>query len=126
MKLFKEYGRRELKHFIAPEMISEVKAIIEPYVEVDPYAKERDNNSYTIRSIYFDTEQFDFYYEKLDGLKIRKKVRVRSYNEFQKEGFAFLEIKRRYNNRILKERAQVPLHQLEEICLNRTNPDGHV
>lgn len=125
-KLFEEYGRRELKYFIAPELIPEIKALIAPYMEVDPYAKERENYTYTIRSIYFDTEHFDFYYEKLDGLKIRKKVRVRSYNEFQPESFAFLEIKRRYNNRIIKERSKVPLHLLEKICIQRTNPNGHV
>ena len=126
MKFMKEYGRRELKYFIVPELIPDIKTIIAPYVEVDPYAKERENNTYTIRSIYFDTEQFDFYYEKLDGLKIRKKIRVRSYNEYHPEGFAFLEIKRRYNNRILKERSQVPLNQLEQFCIERTNPNGHV
>lgn len=126
MKWMKEYGRRELKYYIAPELIPEVKRYIAPYVEVDPYARDRENYTYTIRSIYFDTEQLDFYYEKLDGLRIRKKIRVRSYNEFNPESFAFLEIKRRYNNRIVKERSKVPLHQLEKICIHRTNPNGHV
>jgi len=125
MKFLKDYGRRELKYFIKPELIPEIRALIAPYVEVDPYAKGRKNNTYTIRSIYFDTDQLDFYYEKLDGLKIRKKIRVRSYNEFDPEGIAFLEIKRRYNNRIVKERVCVPLSQLELICIERSNPNGH-
>jgi hypothetical protein len=126
MKFYKEYGRRELKYFISPELIPEVKTLVQPYVEVDPYAKDRENNTYTIRSIYFDTEQLDFYYEKMDGLKVRKKIRVRSYNEFHPETCAFLEIKRRYNNRIIKERSQVPLSQVEQICVHRTNPNGCV
>jgi SPX domain protein involved in polyphosphate accumulation len=126
MKFIKEYGRRELKYFIVPELIPDIITMITPYVEVDPYAEGRDNNTYTIRSIYFDTEQYDFYYEKMDGVKIRKKIRVRSYNEYHPEGFAFLEIKRRYNNRIVKERSQVPLSQLEQVCIERTNPNGHI
>jgi len=122
----KEYGRRKLKYFIAPELIPQVKELITPYAEMDPFAKEREKYTYTIRSIYFDTINFDFYYEKLDGLKIRKKLRVRFYNEFDPEGTAFLEIKRRYNNQIVKERTKVPLNQLEQICIQRTNPNGHV
>ncbi|MBU1949927.1 MAG: polyphosphate polymerase domain-containing protein, partial [Candidatus Eisenbacteria bacterium] len=59
---------------------------------------------YVVRSLYFDTPDLDYYWEKIDGIKIRKKVRIRSYDPRPKDNLVFVEIKRRENNRILKER----------------------
>jgi len=119
---FSNIGRSELKYFIAFDIIPHLKEFIKPYMELDPYSAERDNNNYTVRSIYFDTSKFDFYYDKMDGLKVRKKLRVRTYNKFNHINPAFLEIKRRYVNRVLKERVKVPLSQVEQICTNLENP----
>lgn len=126
MNLLSDTGRRELKYFIQPELIQKVKSIISPFIKPDPYARNRVNNTYTIRSIYFDTKHFDFYHEKMDGLKIRKKIRVRFYNDYIPDGSAFLEIKRRYDNLIVKERTKVPLNQLDQICIQKENPNGHL
>ena len=126
MKQRLDKGRRELKYYIPPSHISKVLSITRPYIEVDPYAAERENNDYTIRSIYFDTKQLDFYYDKIDGLEVRKKVRVRAYNEFLADGSAFLEIKRKYNNNIVKERTQIPYKNIERVCVNLENTNGHL
>lgn len=115
-------GRSELKYFIVPESIQEIRDYLRPYTELDPFSAEIENHSYTVRSIYFDTDSFDFYYEKMDGLKIRKKIRCRAYNEFDVDKPAFLEIKRRYNNQIIKERAKIPLSRIEEIHKRLENP----
>lgn len=119
MSKFPEIKRVELKYFIPHELVHEIRRYIRPYVEIDPYATKFADNKYIIRSIYFDTEQFDFYYEKLDGLKIRKKLRVRAYNDVIQNSMIFFEIKRRYVNRILKERAQLPASFL--LNLNGNN-----
>lgn len=115
-------GRSELKYFFLPELIQDMRDYIRPYTELDPFSAEIENHSYTVRSIYFDTDSFDFYYEKMDGLKIRKKIRVRAYNEFDCDKPAFLEIKRRYNKQIIKERAKIPLTRMEEIHERLENP----
>ena len=49
-------------------------------------------NSY--RSIYFDTEDFKFYYEHHNGKKNRSKVRYREYID---SGLCFLEVKKKNN-----------------------------
>ena len=61
-----------------------------------------------VSSVYFDTPGLSAYWEKLDGEKIRKKFRLRYYSidapgSIQVSS-AFMEIKHRLNNLVLKER----------------------
>lgn len=48
---------------------------------------------YTIRSLYFDTPDDEDYRDKLDGLELRKKVRLRVYDP--KADYAMLELKQK-------------------------------
>lgn len=123
MKQLLDIERIELKYFIPYEIIPSIREFIMPYMELDPYSAIMENHDYTIRSIYFDSKQFDFYYEKLDGIKIRKKLRVRTYNEVDLNSHIFFEIKRKYENRIVKERTKVPYNLLDQICVHQKNPN---
>ena len=105
--------RYEIKYRIPTDLIQVVREHVRNYAKPDPYALKRPKHQYTVRSIYYDTSSFDFYYEKLDGLKIRKKLRIRAYD--QKNGYGFLEIKRKYNNCVVKERAKLSFLQIEQL-----------
>jgi SPX domain protein involved in polyphosphate accumulation len=94
-------------------MIPVIRDYCLPYTTVDPHLKEVKQSKYTVRSIYFDTPELDFYYEKMDGLKIRKKLRIRTYNEGS--DFAFLEIKRKFVNSVAKERSKLPFMVIERL-----------
>lgn len=111
--------RFEIKCLIPVSLTPKVRALAEPFVKVDRHAQGRPNNRYQVKSLYYDTNQLDFYYEKKDGLKIRKKLRVRAYNDCAKEDSGFLEIKRRYVNNIVKERYQMPLSEIENLLQNQ-------
>ncbi len=89
-------------------------------MEHDPYCRERVNNCYTVRSIYLDTPRLLFYYERMDSLKIRKKLRIRAYNSLEPGNPDFLEIKRKYNNNVFKERARVPLDETPNLTNGAT------
>jgi SPX domain protein involved in polyphosphate accumulation len=110
---FADQSRYEFKYQITPEMIPQIGDYIKPYTTIDPHLKDAADNKYTVRSIYFDTPTLDFYYEKMDGLKIRKKLRIRTYNEMN--DFAFLEIKRKFINCIAKERSKLPIMVIEKL-----------
>jgi len=118
-----DIDRYEIKYLISDELAAQIREHIAPYTEVDPYAAERPEQQYTVRSIYFDTSRFDFYYDKIDGLKIRKKLRLRVYNEFGEDVSAFLEIKRRYGNVVVKERARLPLQDVKSLLVSRSAPE---
>ena len=47
---------------------------------VMPYDRNQTGDSYSIRSLYFDTESDRFYYEGLSGVDRRCKYRIRFYN----------------------------------------------
>lgn len=53
-------------------------------------------NGYTIRSLYFDTLYNDDFYNKIDGLQTRRKIRLRIYDT--KSKFAYLEMKQKQGN----------------------------
>jgi SPX domain protein involved in polyphosphate accumulation len=81
--------------------------MLSPYVEIDKYAQGRENNEYTVRSIYFDTPDFQNYYDKVDGLSFRKKVRLRGYNLINGSNQVFLETKNKFRLPLHKTRAKV-------------------
>ncbi len=105
-------GRAELKYWVPRELAPELRACILRHACVDSFAEGLPGNTYTVRSIYFDTRRLDFFYEKMDGESYRKKLRVRAYNQYSPDSPAFLEIKRRHLNRVIKERVAVPLSQV--------------
>ena len=113
MVRFADRSRYEYKYHITNDMIPQIRDYISPYTTVDPHLKDTAENKYTVRSIYFDTPTLDFYYEKMDGLKIRKKLRVRTYNDM--DDFAFLEIKRKFVNCVVKERSRLPFMVIERL-----------
>lgn len=107
--------RLEYKYLIPSEKLNELREAILPFVNIDEYAQIRSQKEYTVRSIYYDTMQFDDYHDKLAGIKIRKKIRIRCYNELEKESPVFLEVKRKYENHISKNRSPVLYYNLNQI-----------
>jgi len=113
MVQYADQSRYEFKYKITNDMIPLIRDYSIPFTSVDPHLKKVAENKYTVRSIYFDTPTLDFYYEKRDGLKIRKKLRVRTYNEM--DDYAFLEIKRKFVNCVAKERSRLPFLVIERL-----------
>jgi hypothetical protein len=99
--------RLEYKYVVPNESLSRLRAMIAPFVEPDVNAVAYGERGYTVRSIYFDTPGLDFYHDKLAGLKVRKKLRLRGYNGGQACSVVFLEIKRKNVMAIMKNRAPV-------------------
>ena len=116
-----QISRYEIKYFVPPQWVDKIKSFIEPYTQLDPYAVNMENNRYLVKSLYFDTPKLDFYYEKVDGLKIRKKLRLRAYNDVFPQSTGFLEIKRRYNNCVIKERTKLSLAEIEQVIDSPVN-----
>jgi hypothetical protein len=116
------FRRYELKYFVSPDEMCLVRAMVAPFMRPDEYGLGRPGNCYTVRSIYSDTRDLRFYHEKEAGLKIRKKLRLRTYNRYQPDSVAFFEIKRKHGQTIMKERVGMGLDQALE--LSRLDPDA--
>ncbi|MGH8047569.1 MAG: polyphosphate polymerase domain-containing protein [Chthoniobacterales bacterium] len=76
-----------------------------------PDGNSGEDGGYRIYSLYFDTPQRDCYWEKLRGLRSRRKLRVRLYESTlaTATGACFVEIKHKHEGRGVKRRLRVPL-----------------
>jgi len=113
----------EYKYLVPNTKLGELRSLLKPYVEQDEYMKLAGKEGYTVRSIYFDTPSYGYYHEKRDGIKKRKKVRVRGYNDFDPGSVVFLEIKRKNGKRVRKNRAPVRYADLGRILSNGRPPE---
>lgn len=103
------FDRYELKYVLHHELAREVLATLAPYVRRDPNAEA--DGFYKVTSLYLDSPDLRCYWEKLDGEKFRRKVRVRRYGA--RSTRAFVEIKQRLNLGVGKRRTVLPLAEAE-------------
>jgi len=107
--------RFEYKYNIPFGYLNSLRNDVLPYLIYDSFASKRPNKEYTVRSLYLDSHKLITYNEKLDGVKDRKKFRIRCYNEQNEYSKVFLEIKRKDVDHIMKDRAKVKYTSLEKF-----------
>jgi SPX domain protein involved in polyphosphate accumulation len=107
--------RLEYKYLIPVSKFEQVKKEMLPYLQLDEYADRKDKKEYTVRSIYFDNPKWQYYVDKIEGLKVRKKLRIRGYNDSFGESVIFIEIKRKNQGFISKNRAPLLYSDLPKI-----------
>jgi SPX domain protein involved in polyphosphate accumulation len=73
---------------------------------------------YLITSLYYDTADHQAYWDKLEGHRFRRKVRVRVYGRehVTPETLCFAEIKQRINKTLQKKRVILPYTQAAALC----------
>lgn len=91
--------RYEKKYYISFSHYISMKAILSSLLVPDTNAGK--NGDYFIRSVYFDSLNNDNYYDKVLGIKHRKKLRVRVY-DLESEQMK-LEIKEKDGDSLMKD-----------------------
>ena len=113
-KRFQTYfSRFEYKYLISKDLAGTLEDYFNRKCLVDSY--NPNNKPYTVNSIYFDSPDFLFYHEKVDGYANRQKVRLRFYEEKYNGNSVFLEFKYKDLNKIYKERALLSKKSLGDI-----------
>lgn len=107
--------RYEYKYLVPDNKLADLKHAVSPFFRLDEFAEDRKSREYTVRSIYYDSSELDDYRDKIEGLKIRKKIRIRAYNEPKPGNLVFLEVKRKFENHISKNRAPLLYADLENV-----------
>ena len=102
--------RNEIKFIISKTMAEVLKQRLSLIMSVDNNSYNSDN-SYLIRSLYFDNENSDAYYEKMDGVEYRKKYRIRIYNFDDK----FIRLECKYKHNIMTSKDQILIDK--ELCI---------
>jgi hypothetical protein len=77
--------RFETKYRISAIDYFAIKNALAPFMKPDFYTKSSPKRKYLVRSLYFDTHDYRFYIEKIDGDCNRIKFRIRTYGTDPKE-----------------------------------------
>lgn len=99
------FQRLEFKYILDAKQFKEIRETLCNYVELDKFVSNTRHGFYEVLSLYYDSPRFYSYWEKIDGAKKRRKIRLRTYRT---DGVLspnmFFEIKRKHDSIVLKDR----------------------
>ena len=99
-------GRFELKYLVDTRIQTALCRLMRARMLRDEFVEE--DGTYHVLSQYYDGPSLPFYFDKVDGLEGRVKVRLRTYGlAFGPDAPWFLELKRKQNAAISKVRIEV-------------------
>ncbi len=102
--------REEKKFLINTEEFVKKRHFLNQVMIPDPH---NGQNGYLIRSLYFDTVYDDDFFEKLDGVELRRKIRLRCYDP--NSDFAMLEMKQKQGQYQMKRSLRMPKADAERL-----------
>lgn len=115
------FRRFEFKYLISPVEAEKIKSYLALYTVRDPFVEGTGKDYYEVLSLYYDSPFFYYYNEKRDGIKKRKKIRLRTYrNNGVFSPYVFFEIKRKDDVIVSKDRFMMSVEDYQTL---RTNGD---
>ncbi len=106
--------RHEWKHEINKSDLLALRMRMKAIMKRDPHAVD---GTYTVRSLYFDTWADTALREKLEGVSVREKFRIRYYNG--DTGMIRLEKKSKWNSLGNKQSAVLTMEEAQAIAEGR-------
>ncbi|MGW0592479.1 VTC domain-containing protein [Streptosporangium sp. NPDC002607] len=113
------FNRYEIKYLVDTALVDELRGEMERRLDRDAHSGDE---GYGIWSVYYDTRGLRFYWEKIEGLKFRRKLRIRHYGDRFKvtaDTPVFVEIKQRVNRVTQKRRVCLPYADALRLCDGR-------
>jgi len=120
----RKFNRFELKYMITLQQAERLKLPLRRYLVPDEHGN--GSGRYALSSLYYDSPDLRCYQEKLDGLKFRRKLRIRCYEPggtLTTETPVFVEIKQRVDRVTQKRRVALPYRAALRLCNDRQIPD---
>ncbi len=111
--------RYEYKYFVSYDLLDHLRAVLSPFLALDDYAAQQ-GGQYTVRSIYFDTPDWECYALKMAGVKQRNKVRLRGYNSGNADSQVFFEVKKKVGEPLHKHRASLSYAEAQQVLLGKS------
>jgi hypothetical protein len=118
------FNRFELKYLISLQQAERFKAGVQRYLVPDEHG--HNDGRYALSSLYYDSPDLRCYRENEDGIKFRRKLRIRRYETgevFTDQSPVFLEIKQRFDRVTQKRRTILPYREALRLCNDRQIPD---
>jgi len=114
-KKVEEFSRFEFKYILNEELRNTIEKQVQHFMKYDGYVHPEYDNSYFVRSLYFDSPRSFNFYEKIDGIKKRKKFRLRTYDKKYNNSTLFIEQKGRNVNRVVKSRTLIKKNDIGQF-----------
>jgi len=117
-------GRYELKYVLDQSQYQALFGVLAGHMQPDPHGDEAGR--YLVTSLYYDTQDYKAYWDKMDGLRFRRKLRLRVYDTpvITPEITCSVEIKQRTNRTVLKKRVVLSYASAMELCEMRDGING--
>ena len=112
--------RIERKYLVPNHRMDALRERISSFVMPDKYTRKNNQgiSQYEVRSIYFDSKSFSCYAEKHEGIMLRRKFRIRGYNDMTPDSWVVMEIKRKIQARQKKYRSRVRFKDIDKLLRN--------
>lgn len=119
----RRFNRFELKYIIPVSQRDDLCEDLRHQMTTDAHGDGA--GYYRVTSLYYDAPNFACYHSKIEGIKYRRKVRVRIYGRYVQndDEIVHLEIKQRINRTVQKRRIRVPLKVANAIIRGETWPE---
>jgi SPX domain protein involved in polyphosphate accumulation len=113
--MIRRFNRYELKYVLPLWKCQRIMAELKGFAEPDPHG---GRDGYPIVSLYYDSPDLSCFWAKVDGIKFRRKLRLRIYPgpNIEDTRFGMVEIKQRTNRTVQKRRLELPLEVAERLC----------
>lgn len=113
------FNRYEIKYLVPVDALPDLRDEFAARMDADAHG---GTSGYGVWSLYYDTIDLRFYWEKIEGLRFRRKLRVRHYGDrstIDDDTTVFVEIKQRVNRVTQKRRIALPYRKARELCDGR-------
>jgi hypothetical protein len=123
--IIRNFNRFELKYLVTLRQAEHLKNALDAYLVPDDHG--RNNGKYALTSLYYDSPDLRCYHEKVDGIRFRRKLRIRHYETGEAltdETPVFVEIKQRVDRVTQKRRAVLSYGDALRLCNDRQLPEG--
>ena len=109
-----DFARYEFKYLLNARQRAAIEEEVSHFMTPDTHVHDELNQAYFVRSMYFENAEATHYYEKTDGIRTRRKFRLRTYGKQHQPGLPiYLEEKGRHIERTYKHRVAIPPEHLE-------------
>jgi len=117
-----KFARYEFKYLLRADLFERLVEEVSHFMDYDGFVHPQLDNRYFVRSLYFDNDMASNYHEKIDGVKVRRKFRIRTYDVTpQKDVPIYLEEKGRTVERTYKRRISIDARHLPFFYDPQTN-----
>ncbi len=122
----RRFNRFELKYVLTLQQAERFRQSLRAYLVPDDNGDAQ--GGYQLTSLYYDSPDYRCFWEKVDGLRLRRKLRIRHYetaNPLADDTTVFVEIKQRIDRVTQKRRVVLPYRAALQLCNQREVPDDH-